>query len=456
MNNSRYRIIRKLGYGSFSTVWLAKDLSDANVNKYVALKVLTADASLDQKESDILRTLSNSTLDHPGKRYVMTLLDAFVHEGPNGSHQCLIFEAMGSSLGALLEDYPRGLHGRKNPVLEFYDEEEEAQAVRELENSAIDIGAESPDTADGGFDDDRSVTVVEEKYGRRLPLRMAKIVLRQMLLAIDFMHRSNITHSDLQPGNVLLQLKSLSHVEEERLCQANDVKSLVPVHRIDGKPDSWAPKYLALNRSLTDYLDLNADVEIKVSDLGASFFTDFPPQKPVTPTGLRSPEFMCKRQTGPAQDIWSFGCLIFEFLTGRPLFAIVSYGCTKEEIDDDHFLQLHDILGPLPKYVMEMWPRSGKYFNEKGEQICYDVGESSADTMEDSKSDPGSIQSLLPLEACFDKHRPEGMSEEEAATVKALLRQVLRYNGGERPAASTLLEHSWFTERAEDQINGVK
>ena len=38
----RYRIVHKLGYGSFSTTWLARD---EQLAKYVAVKVGTADSS---------------------------------------------------------------------------------------------------------------------------------------------------------------------------------------------------------------------------------------------------------------------------------------------------------------------------------------------------------------------------------------------------------------------------
>jgi hypothetical protein len=39
--HERYRIVHKLGYGSFSTVWLARD---EQASKYVAVKLCTADA----------------------------------------------------------------------------------------------------------------------------------------------------------------------------------------------------------------------------------------------------------------------------------------------------------------------------------------------------------------------------------------------------------------------------
>jgi serine/threonine-protein kinase SRPK3 len=47
--HSRYRIVDKLGFGGYSTVWLARD---ACLERYVAVKVGVADSSL--RETNIL------------------------------------------------------------------------------------------------------------------------------------------------------------------------------------------------------------------------------------------------------------------------------------------------------------------------------------------------------------------------------------------------------------------
>ena len=60
----------------------------------VALKILTADVSKDNTELSMLLHLSRSTLKHPGKEYVVQLLDYFEHVGPNGTHLCLVLPFM--------------------------------------------------------------------------------------------------------------------------------------------------------------------------------------------------------------------------------------------------------------------------------------------------------------------------------------------------------------------------
>ncbi|WQF83706.1 Putative kinase-like domain superfamily, kinase, ATP binding protein [Colletotrichum destructivum] len=87
--NERYRVVHKLGHGTFSTAWLAVD---ENLSKYVAVKVGTADA--DCTEVDVLSLFRQSVSDHRDSEHkrslVPVVLDRFSLSGPNGTHPCLI------------------------------------------------------------------------------------------------------------------------------------------------------------------------------------------------------------------------------------------------------------------------------------------------------------------------------------------------------------------------------
>lgn len=50
----------------------------------------------------MLLSLSESDIDHPGRRHVVELLDHFYHEGPNGNHLCLVLPAMVSDGQAMV------------------------------------------------------------------------------------------------------------------------------------------------------------------------------------------------------------------------------------------------------------------------------------------------------------------------------------------------------------------
>ncbi|KAL9576831.1 MAG: hypothetical protein Q9203_007660 [Teloschistes exilis] len=75
--NGRYRVVHKLGNGSYSVVWLAKD---QHTNRYVALKILRAAASSSSNEAPILHILEEHQSQQPksqGGQYVAKLLDEF-------------------------------------------------------------------------------------------------------------------------------------------------------------------------------------------------------------------------------------------------------------------------------------------------------------------------------------------------------------------------------------------
>ena len=87
--DKRYRILHKLGHGTFSTAWLA---IDEKTSKYVAVKVGTADA--DRTEIDVLSQLTQGagSCSYPKDEIslVPVVLDQFDLDGPNGTHPCLV------------------------------------------------------------------------------------------------------------------------------------------------------------------------------------------------------------------------------------------------------------------------------------------------------------------------------------------------------------------------------
>lgn len=74
------------------------------------------------------------------------------------------------------------------------------------------------------------------------------------------------------------------------------------------------------------------------SDL-ASRFED-KSKHPDTPSGLRAPERIFNCALDQTIDIWSFGCLVYELLTGRELFPLMT-----GEGDDIHIFMIIDQLG---------------------------------------------------------------------------------------------------------------
>ncbi|OAX78133.1 CMGC/SRPK protein kinase [Emergomyces africanus] len=93
---NRYQIIAKLGFGSSSTIWLARDLIG---HQYVALK-LYVNTSLVHRELPVYRHIAGrlAKSSHPGRGNIRKLLDSFEARGPHGQHIVLVIEAAQMSL----------------------------------------------------------------------------------------------------------------------------------------------------------------------------------------------------------------------------------------------------------------------------------------------------------------------------------------------------------------------
>ncbi|TGJ82339.1 hypothetical protein E0Z10_g6416 [Xylaria hypoxylon] len=384
-SHGRYKVLRKLGEGAYSTVWLARDVRE---DRYVALKIIIADFP---QSTDELRILHHISQVAPAEapRYVTQLLDSFDHPGPNGLHKCLVFEPMGPTVNIMVEELPQF-----KPRTIYMD--------------------------------------------LRYPLEMARPILKQSLEALAFLHDNGIAHGDFQPGNILFSLDNIDSKTEDSLRQEEseeDHSISPPVRRLDGKEDRWAPRYLCLGQPLTAFTSYANELKVKLSDMGGAYFFADPPAKPITPAGLRAPELILTRSMNNTLDVWSFGCILFEIVTGRPLFCVPWYK-SQVMMNDDHLLQLNACLGPFPDDLYEHWENSSFYFTPERKLYNCALG--------DAKERVEPL--MLPqqsMEELFDEAKPD-IDEEEASEIKLLIRRILQYDPANRPSAAEILEDPWF------------
>ncbi|XP_074952051.1 SRSF protein kinase 3-like isoform X7 [Phalacrocorax aristotelis] len=103
--NMRYQALRKLGCGTFATVWLCQD---TRRKKHVAVKVLKSRegfAEAAQDEVALLHCVSSMKKKDQAGENIISLLDNFRMIGENGFHVCLVFEVLGPSLRCLMGNY---------------------------------------------------------------------------------------------------------------------------------------------------------------------------------------------------------------------------------------------------------------------------------------------------------------------------------------------------------------
>lgn len=173
--NGKYTLVRKLGWGHFSTVWLARD-NDKQC--HVAVKVVRSAKHYTETAIDEIKLLdkvTTSDIQHPGHQHVIQLLDTFTHKGPNGIHVVMVFEVLGENLLGLIRRYKH----------------------------------------------------------RGIPIVFVKQIAKQLLSALDFLHRKcGVIHTDLKPENVLIEIGDVEQIvrmveqeNKERKLQRKLLKS---------------------------------------------------------------------------------------------------------------------------------------------------------------------------------------------------------------------------------------
>ncbi|KAM4613493.1 SRSF protein kinase 3-like isoform 2-T3 [Polymixia lowei] len=145
----RYQVVRKLGWGHFSTVWLCWDMLK---RRFVALKVVKSAATFTETALDeikLLKCVRDSDPKDPKRERLVQLIEDFRISGANGEHVCMVLEVLGHQL------------------LKW---------------------------------------IIKSNY-TGLPLACVKSILRQILQGLDYLHtKCKIIHTDIKPENILIRV----------------------------------------------------------------------------------------------------------------------------------------------------------------------------------------------------------------------------------------------------------
>ncbi|KAF9102070.1 serine/threonine protein kinase, CMGC group [Mortierella sp. AM989] len=390
-HEGRYITLRKLGWGHFSTVWLARDTVE---NRHVALKVVKSAAHYTETAIDEIKLLERvvqANHSSPGRKYVVELLDHFMHRGPNGLHVCMVFEVLGENL----------------------------------------------------------LSVIKRYRHRGIPIHLVRQIVHQVLMGLDYMHREcGIIHTDLKPENVLVCVEDVEQVvrgligdmdysdpealaKASRMGKAKIVESRPLTHgahdlqggstksnatatgttpfntltknqkkklrqklikhggqTVDESEEGSADQPMTtanLERTMSDIkLDTKSSstntssdenskeqpitpktITVKIADLGNACWEDHHFTNDIQTRQYRSPEVILGAKWGPSTDVWSVACMAFELITSDYLFDPQSG--TAYNKDDDHMAQIIELMGNFPKKLALSGKYSQELFNRKGE-----------------------------------------------------------------------------------------
>ncbi|KAK9464507.1 kinase-like domain-containing protein [Lipomyces arxii] len=450
--NSRYTIVRKLGWGHFSTVWLAKD---AVSNRHVAMKIVRSASHYTETALDeikLLEKIVTANPDHPGRAHVVSLLDSFEHVGPNVLGENLLglirrFHHRGVPVHLVKQITKQVLLGLdylhrecgiihtdlkpENVLIEIGDVEEIVRIVeREEANKRREKEEESARRR-------RNKKTAGDRVGRR-SRRQTLITGSQPLpspLAASFTNGGSYFDSlIMSPVNPRLSVSgasgsvsgaSISPTGDETWKKEREKSADViedGMSTISLSKDSNRNSFSQSPGSRTPQLD--ELISVKIADLGNACWVSHHFTNDIQTRQYRSPEVILGARWGASTDVWSMACMVFELLTGDYLFD--PQNGSKYSKDDDHIAQIIELLGRFPRHLAMGGKWSLEFFNRKGELRNI------------HKLRAWSLSDVL-----HDKYHHDTFDAQNIAT---FLLPMLELNPERRADAGGMVNHDWLSD----------
>lgn len=147
----------------------------------------------------------------------------------------------------------------------------------------------------------------------------------QLVRAVKFLHDMKLTHTDLKPENILFED---DRYEETKSKSGKTVRVI-------------------------------KNCNIKLIDFGSATFEDERKTRIVATRHYRPPEVILETGWSHPCDVWSIGCIIFEWYMGICMFQTHS--------NTEHLAMMERILGPFPDRIIRGSKKEKKYFIKKSQ-----------------------------------------------------------------------------------------
>lgn len=319
--NNKYYVCTKIGKGKFSTIWLSYDIHKKN---HVVIKIHNQDAVTEgNQEIKVLQEVSKS-------KYIMRMLDNFIIDK---TFVCIVMDMMYASSYDFLKMYNNGI-----------------------------------------------------------PYELTKKIIKTCLHGMKELNDKKYIHSDIKPENILISGENPIYHNDIKIMKSGKIEKIIESCKkkyktrfddkvkekiislfnmddfdLDEKQNDIKkdenkktyPRYLLESSDeekfeedfLKDEPKINFDkFKCKLSDLGNCFENDQIHFK-IQTRHYRAPEVILNYKINEKIDVWSIGCMVYEYLCDKVLYMPNKNDYFSR--DRHHLYEIQKHFGMIPKEIID-------------------------------------------------------------------------------------------------------
>jgi serine/threonine-protein kinase SRPK3 len=474
--NERYLVIKYLGSGTFSRVWLVYDVLE---NKYFAMKMYYPKYSTDAEyEIKYLKQLGNT-------EHVVRMFDYFQATTNEQTSTCLIVDLMGKSLMTLYDIYDRGVpfdmfKQVTYHALQSLDEIHRHGIIHtdiKLENLMLQQLTGEVKEVIEWFDSLCPNKLYLQLIADNIPEEMSqfprnkqKMVKRQIKKRAIKALQSGMRQKINEHVNEMCKYKvnlnestnSVDQIQSNTLPRSSGrnspLNNNISYDENQYMSDDDMPDIVAFDSTSTqdnlqvgggvsnenisnetiihdDQLDLDLNkMIIKIADMGNACSVDNIDDDDIQIRSYRAPEVVMGEMYNEKVDIWSMACLFYELLTHEYLFEVNTEH--DDNVDEDRLLlsQMYSTLGKIPYEYCIDTERTYDLFDERGRIKKY------------KKVDCHSLEDRI-------KEKRPDLSDTERQYASNLIRRMMDYDVKKRASAHECLSDPIYSSPSNISTN---
>jgi len=245
---------------------------------------------------------------------------------------------------------------------------------------------------------------------RAFKFEHVKIMTFQLIRAVKFLHDMKLTHTDLKPENILFR------------CDDYDEVS------------SRSGKIIKVIR----------DPTIVLIDFGSATFEHEKKTRIVATRHYRPPEVILELGWSHPCDVWSVGCIIFEWYMGICMF--------QTHDNREHLAMMERIIGLFPNRMVKESKKGKRYFYKKSETLTNEItGGYRVDWDWESKDGKYVRENCKPL----DRYNQSRTNSEHIALFD-LIKQMIDYEPRRRITLAESIKHKFVSRQYETYLDNQR